>query len=358
MTEKSPAEQANQEAAALALQAGIEEIMAAAADGEIGSDMLADLLAHELVALHRLMLRLSAASHQLLCAAEEAIIADRAAGKPDPDTAATDLAAAGLVGVGSRLMETMRQGLVALVRCRPEVAGEGVWIALSWLDGRCSDEELQRRLAEAKAQRAANEPPRAAPSLSPRARELRALADDAALLLAEQAGVKSMAGLAADERLGRAFLLRLFAHELGAGHGLMMRLASAADRAFDRAVEAREEPVAALRLSGVVARLGDRFRRGMLTLHRLPGGPGGGPEKVAGYVWGGRGNGGYKPGVPAAPANDALDPAAVPAASAGHGVHHRNSPSAAVVALRRPAAADPASPAGHGVHRPNSRRCA
>ncbi|MGE0119771.1 MAG: hypothetical protein AB7S71_10460 [Dongiaceae bacterium] len=222
-------------------------------------------------------------------------------------------------------MESMRQGLVALARCRPAAEGEGVWLALNWLDGRCSDEELQRRIAARKAANAADEPGRPAPS--PQARELRALAVGVALQLAQEAKVKEMAALAADERRGVGFLARLFAHELGAEHGLMMRLAGSADFALDRAVDARTEPAAALRLAGVVARLGDRFRRGVLTLQRLARRPGGGPGKVAGMVWGGL-HEGYKPDA-AAPANDAPDPAAVPAATAGHGVDRPDSRRAA-----------------------------
>jgi len=65
-----------------------------------------------------------------------------------------------------------------------------------------------------------------------------------------------------------------------------MRLASCADRAFERAVESAADPALALQLSTVTARLGDRFRRGLLTLQRLAGGRDG-PRKVTGLVWGG-----------------------------------------------------------------------
>jgi hypothetical protein len=305
---------ADHEANELALEAGIEEILAAAGNGEIGSDVLADLLAHELAALHKLMLRLSAASHNVLGLTEIINADEQAAGKPPSDSGPADVAAARLVGVASRLMETMRQGLAVLARLRPEAAGEGVWLALHWMDGRCSDEELQRRIAATKAARAANDPPRPKPSLSPAAHDLRALAGKTALDLADEVRVREIADLIADERYGVAFLARLYAHELGASHGLMMRLAGAADRGLDRAVAARVEPAVSVQLSGVVARLGDRFRRGVVTLQRLSGGPGG-PGKVAGMVWAGP-DGGYKRG------DAANNDATLAAASAGHGVHH------------------------------------
>jgi hypothetical protein len=304
---------ADHEANELALEAGIEEILAAAGNGEIGQDVLADLLAHELAALHRLMLRLSAASHNVLGWAEIINMDERAAGQPASDTSAADVAAARLIGGASRLMETVRQGLAVLARLRPEATGEGIWLALTWMDGRCSDEELQQRIAATKAARAANDPPRPRPSLSPAARDLRALAGRTALDLADEVRVREMADLAADERYGVAFLSRLYAHELATSHGLMMRLGGAADRGLERAVTAREEPAVSLQLSGVVARLGDRFRRGVVTLQRLSGGPGG-PGKIAGMVWAGPSQ------REAAPANDAPNPAAVPAVSAGHGV--------------------------------------
>jgi hypothetical protein len=360
MTPTDPIQQAEHEAVELALQNGIEELMAGAADPEVGPDVLADLLAHELTAMHRLAMRLSGAAQGVLDWSVERDDAAQEAGAPDPAVDTADLSAARLAGVASRLMESMRQGLVALARCRPAAEGEGVWVVLSWLDGRCSDEELQRRIAARKAAKAANDPEPGKPAPSPQARELRALAAGVALQLAQEAKVKEMAALAADERRGVGFLARLFAHELGAEHGLIMRLAGSADLALDRAVDARTEPATALRLAGVVARLGDRFRRGVLTLQRLARGPGGGPGKVAGMVWGGL-HEGYKPGA-AVPANDAPDPAAAPAATAGHGVHRSfSAPTAgsdsAAQAGPLPAPTDPLS-AGHGVDRPKSRRAA
>jgi hypothetical protein len=348
-------DRADHEATELALENGIEALMAGAIDPEIGADVLADLLAHELTAIHRLMMRLTGTTHGVLdwCVTEEN--AAREAARPAPDTEPVDRAVARLAGVASRLMETMRQGLVALARLRPEAVGEGKWIALSTLDGRCSEEELRRRIAALKAGRAANDPAPRKAAPSPKAQDLRALVDRDALELAAEAGVETMAPLAADQGLGVAFLARLLGHELGTEHGLMMRLAGSANIAYDRATAAHQEPAAALVLSGTVARLADRFRRGMLTLQSLSSGPGG-PDKVAGLVWGGANNGGYKP---AAPANDALGPAT----AAGHGVDRSESNQRAASTaghgvdcseLNQPAA----STAGHGVDCLESSRAA
>ena len=105
-----------------------------------------------------------------------------------------------------------------------------------------------------------------------------------------------------------------------------MRLAGCADRAFDRAIDTEEEPTVALQLSTVAARLGDRFRRGLLTLQPRNGGPGK-PRKIAGTVWGGP-----EPSLaaPNTAANDSLDaPAPAAALPAGHGVHRSDSRAAA-----------------------------
>jgi hypothetical protein len=151
----------------------------------------------------------------------------------------------------------------------------------------------------------------------------------AAATLAKEAGVADLAVAATAERSGGAFLARLFTFELGAIHDLTMRLAGCADRAFQRAVESEADPAVALQLAGAAARLGDRFRRGLLTLQHLNGGPDK-PRKVTSLVWGG------PVAVPSADrgsaANDSPDPlAAAPVASipAGHGVHRSDSRHAA-----------------------------
>ncbi len=259
-------------------------------------------------------------------------------GRPAGDSAAghrvepAELAAARLAGVAGRLMEQVRLGLVALRRLRPDLPEdeEGIWLALRWNEERCSSEELDRRLAAAKAARAQwQDPPapKAAP-LSARAQAIRADAMAAAADLAKEAGVAELAVAVADEGDGLRFLGHLFAFELGAIHDLTMRLAGCADRAFDRAIDAEEEPTVALQLSTVAARLGDRFRRGLLTLQRFTGGGPDKPRKIAGTVWGGpEPSPHYNPA-----ANDPQDqPVSAPAASvpAGHGVDRSDSRAAA-----------------------------
>ena len=268
---------ADLEAAEDALAAGPEAIMAGAADAEAGPAVLADLLAHELAAGHRLMLRLAAAANAVL---DWSVEAEATADPTEADVAAGRLAAA-----ASRLMEQLRQGLLALRRFRPQAADGEAWIALSTLDGRCTPEELQRRIAALRAARAANDPaPVARTRLSERAQAARALAGEQATELAAEARAGALAGAAADEAIGAGFLARLLAHELGTSHGLMMRLTGCAHGALDRATDAVAEPKAALRLAAVVARLGDRVRRGLVALASLAAGPDG---RRIGLVWAG-----------------------------------------------------------------------
>src|SRR5687768_3885431 len=101
MTPTDPIQLADHEATELALENGIEELMAGAIDPEVGAMVLADLLAHELTAIHRLMMRLTGAAHGVLdwCVGEEA--AGREAGGPAPDTGPADLAAGRLAGTAS-----------------------------------------------------------------------------------------------------------------------------------------------------------------------------------------------------------------------------------------------------------------
>ena len=274
---------ANQEAADDALDAGPEAIMAGAADREAGPAVLADLLAHELAASHRLMLRLAAAADAVL---------DWGDDEPSPqERAAAEMAAGRLAAAASRLMEQLRQGLVALRRFRPDADEEGVWLALRWLDERCPAEELERRVAAAKAAKADSprvqpgDPQPQSPALSQRAQLARQLAAEEAAELAAAARAATQGGAAADEQAGLGFLSRLFAHELGTSHGLMMRLAGAVHGSLDQASASASEPVVALRLSAIVARLGDRFRRGLLTLTGLAAGTRARP--IAGLVWAG-----------------------------------------------------------------------
>lgn len=291
MTSEETIAAAEQEVIELAVKAAPEELLAGAVDREAGADVLADRLAHELAASHRLMQCIAAAGDDLLNWSEEVNGPDEESGQPARDSATADLAAARLAAVAGRLMEQVRLGLVALRRLRPDLPEdeEGLWLALRFSgDERCSDEEFDRRLAAAKAAKAANDDPPApkAPRLSAWAQERRAMAMEAAAQLAEEAGVAGLAVAATAAPGGAGFLARLFTCELGAMHDLAMRLAGCAERAFDRAVAAEQDPAVALQLAAASARLGDRFRRGLLTLRQLGGGPDR-PRKVAGYVWAG-----------------------------------------------------------------------
>ncbi len=337
MTSEETIALAREKAEDLAAKAAPLDLLFGVVDEECGRAVLADLLAHELAASHRLMQRIAAATDGMLSWSAEVNGTDEATGRPACDSAAGhrvepgELSAARLAGVAGRLMEQVRLGLVALRRLRPDLPEdeEGIWLALRWNEERCSPEELERRLAAAKAARAQWADPSApkAPPLSARAQAVRTAAMAAAADLADEAGVAELAVAVADEGDGLRFLGHLFVFELGAIHDLTMRLAGCADRAFDRAIDAEEEPVVALQLSTVAARLGDRFRRGLLTVQQHKGGPGK-PRKIAGTVWAGpeptpRSN---------AAANDPQDsPAAAPAAalSAGHGVHRSDSVPAA-----------------------------
>jgi hypothetical protein len=248
MTREELFETADREAAEDVYQAGPEGIIAGTVDPAIRPDLAPDLLAHELAACHRLMLR--------LCAAANAILdwADAAAG----DTESAELAAGRLAAVASRLMEQLRQGLAVLRRLRPEVR-LGFW----WRE--LIPAEPQDGTAEAPAQ-----PESQTDEPFPPAR-VRAIAASEATELAAVARTGALAAASADTQVGLSFLTRLLAHELGAAHALAMRLTGSAHAALDRATGATAEPTAALRLAGIVARLGLRVRRGLLALA----GPGG-----------------------------------------------------------------------------------
>jgi hypothetical protein len=328
MTSEETIALAREQAEGLAAKAAPVDLLFGVVNEECGPAVLADLLAHELAASHRLMQRIAAFTDGMLSWSAEVNGAAAVTGldpvtdRPAGDSAAghrvepAELAAARLAGVAGRLMEQVRLGLVALRRLRPDLPAdeEGIWLALSWNEERCSSEELERRLAAAKAARAkqADPPaPKAAP-LSARAQAVRADAMAAAAELAKEAGVAELAVAVADEGDGLRFLGHLFAFELGAIHDLTMRLAGCADRAFERAVDTEEEPTVALQLSTVAARLGDRFRRGLLTLQRSTSGGPDKPRRIAGTFWAGP-----EPSLNAVggPANDDPGAASAPAAA-------------------------------------------
>src|SRR5437867_3580355 len=132
MTSEEMIARASEQAEDLAVQAAPADLLLGAVDRECGPAVLADLLAHELVASHRLMQRIAAATDGVLCWSAEVNGADAATGQPAADSATADLAAARLAGVAGRLMEQVRLGLVALRRLRPELPedAEGIWLAL------------------------------------------------------------------------------------------------------------------------------------------------------------------------------------------------------------------------------------
>src|SRR5690242_10227242 len=101
------------------------------------------------------------------------------------------------------------------------------------------------------------------------------IAQKAALALAAAAGAGDFAAAVAKKRAVRGVLATLLAHELGAGHRLMMRLAARADGILDRAEAAEDDArlgQEAIRAVSGVARMMERYRLGILALDRLRGG--------------------------------------------------------------------------------------
>ena len=99
-------------------------------------------------------------------------------------------------------------------------------------------------------------------------------APDVALALTDAAGARALALAAGEPNAARAILGTLLAHELATGHRLLMRVAAKADGFIDRiGAETGNAPdragLEATRLSGIVARLMERYRRGLLALAML-----------------------------------------------------------------------------------------
>lgn len=140
-------------------------------------------------------------------------------------------------------------------------------------------------------------------------------ADAAARALAQEANSLDLA-LAAAGDSGAVTLTQFLAHELAAGHRIMMRLAAKADAALDRAPddEAARAGLEAARLAGAAARLMERFRLGLLALAKLrAAGEGGAKKQVVVLRWGNEPEGGAAPATAAAPVSAAT--AAAPAAA-------------------------------------------
>ncbi|MGH6960065.1 MAG: HGGxSTG domain-containing protein [Dongiaceae bacterium] len=295
-------------AADLAHFAGADQLSAGAAvAGEAGRRLRARLLADEMTAGHRVMMRLAARADYAMT---------NAANLGDRHALPFDLIAARFAGTAGRLMDQYRRGAASLPAIgRPDEEDEGEWIGFGF-EGQppLSPEEEERRIARAKAKRAAHLDPRPQPPpLTPAEQGALTEADAVARRLTAEAQVDNLT--AAETAPARE---QLFLDEVSAGHRMMMRLAGRADWQIDRlgAADAEPEPTqyAVLRLSSAAARLMERVRLGLLALGRLQSGPGGGPRKVAGYYYTGPA-GTYGFHNEDVPANDS--PAADPAA-AGH----------------------------------------
>jgi len=304
-------------AADLAHFAGADQLSAGAAvAGEAGRRLRARLLADEMTAGHRVMMRLAARADYAMT---------NAASLGGRHALPFDLFAARFAGMAGRLMDQYRRGAASL----PAIAGpdeedEDEWIGFG-LEGQppLSPEEEERRIARAKAERAAHRDPRPQPPpLTPAEQGALTEADAVARRLMAEAQVDNLT--TAENAPARE---QLFLDEVSAGHRMMMRLAGRADWQMGRlgAPDAEAEPTqhAVLRLSSAAARLMERVRLGLLALGRLQSGPGGGLRKVAGYYYTGPA-GTYGFSNDDTPANDspATDPA-TPAA-AEHGVDRTN----------------------------------
>jgi hypothetical protein len=268
-------------AADLACFAGAEELAAGAAlAGREGSRLRARLLADEMAAGHCVMMRLAARTNYAM---------NNAAGLGGSQALPLDLAAARFAGMAGRLMDQYRRGLLSLSRLDAATGGEDEeeWMGVSFEgEARAAPEELERRLARAKAARAAGlAADRGTSPPSPAEQAAAAAAEAAARRLVIEARADRLGVAAAPDRA------RLFLDQLSAGHRMAMRLAGRTDWQMDRlgapAVDAEPTQRAILRLSSAMARLMERVRLGFLALDRAPSAsdPGGGPRKVAGYYW-------------------------------------------------------------------------
>src|SRR5262245_16400252 len=109
--------------------------------------------------------------------------------------------------------------------------------------------------------------------------------DAVATALFDDAAAVTLAA-AADYDDGQAMLARLLRHELANSHVLMMRAASKARKYIERVDPMSDEPRferEAVRMSGIVARMMERYRLGLLALAKVKG-PG---KEVIEVRWGG-----------------------------------------------------------------------
>jgi hypothetical protein len=156
-----------------------------------------------------------------------------------------------------------------------------------------------------------------------------------ALALAVAAGAGNLAAAAAQRTSVADTLSALMGHELAVGHRLMMRLAAEVDAMIGNIATSKPEDrvgLEAARLAGVVARLMERYRVGVMALHKLRGkqglgetiirlgwatsdeDKGGGSGSGSGAGGGsGEGTSGTGSGAACAPAGDAAPATAAPA---------------------------------------------
>jgi hypothetical protein len=93
--------------------------------------------------------------------------------------------------------------------------------------------------------------------------------------LARSAGIEGLAtGVAVDHPEGERLRAVLLGDEMAASHRLMMRIAARSNLAVQRGLAAGDGDalpfdLAAARLAGMAGRLGDHYRRGLLTLRKL-----------------------------------------------------------------------------------------
>ena len=275
----SPAS-ADEAVAALAAAAGVADLAAAVAIEGEGDGLLATFVRHEVAIGHRLTMAFAAAGNTALDVAHAAD-ADAAV------AARADRQAARFGGAAARVMGNIRLALLSLVRV--PAAAEAQWVPVHFGGERlCSPEEAARRLAAAKAARAAARGEEIANdngsrAVTPAEQACRVAARAAAADLAARAGVGVLAEASGDWDRLKVFLR----HELAAAHCLVMRLGG---RAADRLAAATpanddDDGTDALRLASAAARLMARGRQALATLPQIGPGPAGGPRRVAGYYW-------------------------------------------------------------------------
>jgi len=276
-------------AVALAAAAGVADLAAAMeGEGDEAMNLRAVCVRHEVAVGHRLAMIFAAAGN----AALDAALVSASEGAADPAVArGAHLAAARLGGSVARVMGNVRLALLSLATL-PAPASEQ-WVPVHFGGGPlCSPEEAARRLATAKAARAAargeeiandNEGEGASRIPTPAQVAQMAAAQAGAAGLAAEAGVAALA-----EAAGRWDDLKKFlCHEAAAAHRLVMRFGG---RAADRLAAATpanddDDGTDALRLASAAARLMARGRQCLTALPRLGPGPAGGPRRVAGYYW-------------------------------------------------------------------------